>query len=168
MRSALLWIWQCVFAPSGILSNERIDNLSSIGKLNELERVVGMDWLWGQFNLGTWETEHTSYATQTAEKAEKRTVSELEDEQTQPASKIVPRTQMCDCQHSKCEVWRDLTISRSIFSQIFVFHKPISIGSESNEKYNKVMLKKGICGKNLSAVTKSRVKTWNFTKLASR
>jgi hypothetical protein len=42
-----------VFAPSGVLSNERVENLSSIGfigRLNELERVVGANWPWfGQY-----------------------------------------------------------------------------------------------------------------------
>lgn len=42
-----------LFAPSGILSDDRIENLSSvgpIGRLNELERVVGADWPWfGQY-----------------------------------------------------------------------------------------------------------------------
>ena len=42
-----------VFAPSGILTDEHIENLSSvgfIGRLNELERVVGADWPWfGQY-----------------------------------------------------------------------------------------------------------------------
>ena len=42
-----------VFAPSGILSDDRVENLSSvgfIGRLNELERVVGVDWPWfGQY-----------------------------------------------------------------------------------------------------------------------
>ena len=42
-----------VFAPSGVLSDERVENLSSVGfidRLNELERVVGVDWPWfGQY-----------------------------------------------------------------------------------------------------------------------
>ena len=42
-----------LFAPSGILSDQRIEILSSvgsIGRLNELERVVGADWPWfGQY-----------------------------------------------------------------------------------------------------------------------
>lgn len=42
-----------VFAPSGFLSDERVETLSSVGfidRLNELERVVGVDWPWfGQY-----------------------------------------------------------------------------------------------------------------------
>ena len=42
-----------VFAPSGILSDKCVENLSSVGfvdRLNELERVVGLDWPWfGQY-----------------------------------------------------------------------------------------------------------------------
>ena len=121
VRSALQrWrsrIWQrdfkdALFAPSGILSDECIDNLSSvgpIGRLNELERVVGMDWPWfGQYGDTLLEELEKlnipPMQPKQQKKAEKRTVSELEDEQTQPALKIVPRTQMCDSRHSKCEV----------------------------------------------------------------
>ena len=104
VRSALQqWrsrIWQrdfedALFAPSGILSDEHIDNLSSvgpIGRLNKLERVVGMDWPWfGQYGDTLLEELEKlnipPMQPKQQKKAEKQTVSELEDEQSQPASK---------------------------------------------------------------------------------
>jgi hypothetical protein len=50
----LKWDFEdAVFGPSGVLSDDRVEKLSSvgfIGRLNELERVVGADWPWfGQY-----------------------------------------------------------------------------------------------------------------------
>ncbi|EDR09889.1 uncharacterized protein LACBIDRAFT_325779 [Laccaria bicolor S238N-H82] len=88
-----------LFAPSGILSDERIDNLSSvgsIGRLNELERVVGADWPWfGQYGDALLEELlkldiPPMQPKQQQKKPEKRTVQELEGQrepQGQPATK---------------------------------------------------------------------------------
>ena len=45
------------------------------------------------------------------------------------------------------------TFVSSFFSQNFVFYKPLSIDSKCNETYNKVTLKKVICGKKLNVLT---------------
>lgn len=88
-----------LFAPSGILSNECIQNLSSvgpIGRLNELERVVGTDWPWfGQYGDGLLEELKKlnippMQPKQQQKKTEKRTVQELEGQrelQDQPVTK---------------------------------------------------------------------------------
>jgi hypothetical protein len=87
-----------MFAPSGILSDERIENLSSvgpIGRLNELERVVGMDWPWfGRYGDNLLEELKKLNIPLMQPKpqqtrAEKRTIHELEDgsSQKEPAQK---------------------------------------------------------------------------------
>jgi hypothetical protein len=78
------------------LSDERIENLTSIGpigRLNELEQVVGMDWPWfGQYGDNLLEELKKldippMQPKQQQKRAEKRTVSDLEDKQIQPAMK---------------------------------------------------------------------------------
>lgn len=45
-----------------------------------------------------------------------------------------------------------LSVTKFIFSQKILFYKPMSIDSKCNEMYNKVVLKKPICGKKLNEV----------------
>ena len=87
-----------LFAPSGILSDERIDSLSSvgsIGRLNELERVVGADWPWfGQYGDALLEELKKlnippMQPKPQQKRAEKRTVHERQEasSQEEPAAK---------------------------------------------------------------------------------
>ena len=96
-----------------------------------------MNWNeWWEWTGCTWETEHTSYATQTAEKGRKANgfwtrrqanPTSIEDSSQNP-NVWLPALKVWSMWPG---IWQFLT--SSIFSQIFVFHKPISIGSKCNK-----------------------------------
>ena len=89
-----------LFAPLGILSNECIQNLSSvgpIGRLNELEWVVGTDWPWfGQYGDGLLEELKKLHIPpmqpkQQQKKPEKQTVQELEGQRELPDQRVMKK-----------------------------------------------------------------------------